>query len=157
MSTQTKRRHSKPKTTDPFASHPRVHLTLGDPNVCPTDIADARDEDRAIFTLMSARYVTTDGQSYAECWPAGKTPENGHLFEHVWTRRTRERGQSIVRVRSRSPHFVLTKEYAITPKAPWLHARYTIKATGAPMKALHTQILVPAIEYAPDIENPLDA
>src|SRR5437868_2713118 len=116
----------------PQIDHPRVHVEFGGSNRCCTSIADARRPEAPLFALMAVRYMTIDGKHFGEAWPGGKTPEGAELFEHVSSRTARQGSRTILREQTRSRHFVVTKQFTLDRRRPWVNVRYTLKATGEP-------------------------
>ena len=142
----------------PFLDHERIRLEFDEAsNGCPIHFTDARLPKVDLFSLMAVMYQTKEGGSHAEAWPGEKRPDNGIGFELVSRKQSNKGGVANLRVQTQAEHFRVTKEFTLDAKRPWLRARYTLVSTGAPLKALATQLQAPALFYGPDLENPLDA
>ncbi len=145
-------------STASFTNHSRIRFELDSAsNFCPIRLADARSPSPSLFSLTTVMYQTKEGKSYSEAWPEGKRPENSGEFEVVSRKQSNKGGVTNLRVQTRSEYFRVTKEFTLDAKCPWLHARYTLVSTGAPIQSFATHIQVPAMIYAPQMENPLDA
>ncbi|MFZ4694532.1 MAG: hypothetical protein ACOYMV_05325 [Verrucomicrobiia bacterium] len=141
----------------PFASHPRVLLQFDhEAGGCPRFVADARRPGHALFTWISAAY-STGGQRYAECGSRDEFFKGALPFELVSRRLIRRGSASTLRVCSRTEHVRVTRELTLDRRRPWLHMRYTMASTGAPMRAVARQLEMPCLVYGPRMENPLDA
>jgi hypothetical protein len=106
---------------------------------------------------MSAAYSTQDGRHYAECGSRDEFFKGAIPFEPFSRRLTRRGSASTLSVCSRTEHVRVTRELTLDRRQPWLHVRYTMVSTGAPMRALARQLEMPCLVYGPQMENPLDA
>lgn len=114
-------------------------------NYCPTRLVDARAPHDELLTLGRAHYKTTGDEFIAETGA-----------DHTFGLESDEISPERVMVRAKSPHFRLTKEFALETGEPWLRVRYTLEATGEPVQSSGMRLHVPDWSYGTGIENPLD-